>query len=165
MRRFIDKVKNAAQFIYKLFRLYLQLKQINTKTTMKAVNFISTLEEKGIEISKQIIRAIAVVISGLLNIDANKDGKVDLGEGSALAMMLFQQIVANYANFGEFIAEIKDVDSTERKELITVFREGFDMSNDEAEQKVEQTLVDLEEIVTRVSAIAGRFKKEEAPTA
>lgn len=125
---------------------------------MKIINLPAKLAEKGIEISKPVIRDFASVISSLINIDANRDGKIDTGEGFGFGAILFNAVLRHYANLGEFLAEMKDTDSAERKELITVFKEGFDLQNDEVEFLIEDVIAYLENTITEGKILVDRFR-------
>lgn len=122
------------------------------------VNIPAVLNEKGIEISKPVIRDFAGIISGLVTIDANNDGKVDFGEGVSFGSLLFQSVLKHYSSISEFIAEMKNTDSAERKELIAVFADGFDLPNDEVEILIEDTVIYLEDTASKGIELAKRYR-------
>lgn len=112
---------------------------------------LNLVNGKSIDLASPLVRDFAMTINNIVYLDKNRDGKIDIGEGSTFAMQLFQAVLRNYSTIGEAIAQLKDADSTERKELIAVFSTGFDLADDDLEELIEGTISDLEDIATRVS--------------
>jgi len=112
---------------------------------------VKLISGKSIDLATPLVQDFAAFINGLVTLDKNRDGKIDISEGSAFAMQLLQAVLRNYATIGEALTQLKDANSPERKELIAVFQDGFDLRDDELEQLIEGTISDLEDIATRVS--------------
>lgn len=104
----------------------------------------------GIDVLKSDLVAVAKIIN---KVDAALvDKKITLAEWAGLAVetpKLFK-IAKSYTQAKE---ELKDLSATELKELADVFVAEFNLTNDIAEEKVEQ-------IITVIAAIAGAFVKE-----
>lgn len=71
--------------------------------------------------------------------------------------MIFK-VMAQYQKAPEALEQLKDADSSERKELLSVFNEAFDLSNDEAEQLIEDTFSYLETTITDGVELGKRWK-------
>ena len=106
------------------------------------------VNNKGIDVASPFVRDVADSVSKLIGIDANQDGNVSLGEGLAVGQDLIFKVMKHYANVQEAIAQLGDANSEERKELIAVFIEGFDLANDKVEQAVEKVIAYLERTIT-----------------
>jgi len=104
----------------------------------------------GIEVLKSDLVTVAKVINKVDS--ALEDKKITLAEWAGLAVETpkFFKIAKSYPQAKE---EFKDLTSAEVKELVDAFIAEFDLTNDAAEQKVEQLL----EVI---AAIAGAFVKE-----
>lgn len=118
-----------------------------------------------IELASPFVKDFAVLLSSLIGIDANRDGKISIAEGFSVAQLLAMSVLKHYSNVGEVFAELKDADSTERKELIQVFAQGFELPDNEIEEKIEATLLDAEEMITRGVQIAQRWNFVRQPPA
>jgi hypothetical protein len=114
----------------------------------------------GIEKLTPTIRTVAQLITALTKIDANKDGNIDTAEIFAIVQVFVMKVVAVYGSLPAALAELKDVDSTERKELVKVFNEEFDLSNDVLEGLIEEWLVIVDQLVTLGLKTASHFKTE-----
>ncbi|HMP13447.1 MAG TPA: hypothetical protein PKD70_06190 [Saprospiraceae bacterium] len=99
---------------------------------------------------KPVVRFFARFISNLLQIDSNKDGRIQWLEAlnmiQVTAFDAFKEFVG--FNFAEFKAQLKDIDQTERRVLIDAFKENFRLSEIEAELLLETWLDLLEHGVT-----------------
>jgi len=111
---------------------------------------------KSIDLATPLVRDFATTINAIVTLDKNRDGRIDIGEGSTFAMQLLQAVLRNYSTISEALAQLKDANSAERKELVAVFSDGFDLNDNDLEQLIEGTISDLEDIATR---IAGRIKQ------
>jgi len=67
------------------------------------------------------------------------DGRVDFGEGIHIAMKGVG-LVRVFRNIPEIKEELKGVTPDTVQELVEIFKDKFDLPNDEAELKVEQGL-------------------------
>ncbi|MFV0267957.1 MAG: hypothetical protein ACK5HT_12565 [Draconibacterium sp.] len=81
------------------------------------------------------------------------DGKIDFGEGVGIAMKGVK-LIGVFKSLPEIKAELQGATPDKITELVETFKEKFDLPNDEAEQKVEQGIEVLAQLVLMV--LAGR---------
>jgi hypothetical protein len=91
-----------------------------------------------LNLASPFVRDLAITVAAAVDIDANKDGKVDPGEYLGFGQVLLSSIFRNFSSAPEAIREISQKTSTEFQELKLVFVEGFDLENDKAEEFVER---------------------------
>jgi len=115
------------------------------------------VNNRSIEFASPVVRDLAVVISQAVDIDKNRDKKIDLGEWFSFGQILASALFRQYGNANDALADFRDANSLERKELIAVFTEGFDLPNDTAETIIEETLAFVEDFATRGADLFGRW--------
>jgi hypothetical protein len=77
------------------------------------------------------------------------DGKIDFGEGVAIAMKGIG-LIGVLKSLPEIKEELKVLTGEDVEYLVGVFKEKFDLKNDEAEQKVEQGVEVLAQLALMV---------------
>lgn len=77
------------------------------------------------------------------------DGKIDFGEGINIAMKGIG-LVRVFKDIPEIKEELKNITPEQGQELVVIFKEKFDLPNDEAEMKVEQGLEVLSKLAIMV---------------
>lgn len=95
-----------------------------------------------------LVRDFALLITSAVNIDTNRDGKIDLTEGLIFGQTAIMIVINRYASFAESIQELLKADSERRKELIQVFNDNLDLPNDNVEELLEKTLFFIESFAT-----------------
>lgn len=121
------------------------------------MSLVTVVNNKPITTASPFVADIAAIISQLVAIDSDGDGNVSLTEGLVVGQNIIVKVMRHYSTAGEAIAELKDANSEERKELIAVFGQGFDLSNKEAESLIEDTLAFIEGAVTEAISIGKRW--------
>lgn len=121
------------------------------------MSLVTVVNNKPITTASPFVADIAAIISQLVAIDSDGDGNVSLTEGLVVGQNIIVKVMRHYSTAGEAIAELKDANSEERKELIAVFGQGFDLSNKEAEELIEDTLAFVEGAVTEAISIGKRW--------
>jgi hypothetical protein len=113
---------------------------------------------------KPVVRFFARFISNLLQIDSNKDGRIQWLEAlnmiQVTAFDIFKEFVG--FNFQEFKAQMRDIDPEERKVLIEVLKDNFRLSDIEAELLLESWLDWLEHGVTMYERTARYLRERRA---
>ena len=112
----------------------------------------------GIENLTPIIRTLAQLITTTTKIDSDKDGKIDTAEMLSTIQFFIMKIVSVYGSISDALTELKDVDSEERKVLVKVFNEEFDLENDVVEGLIEEWLVIIDQLITLGSKTSSHFK-------
>ena len=69
-----------------------------------------------------------------------EDGKIGLGDISALMQFAHSAKDMSLVNFGKAMPQFKDLDASELEELVNLVEENFDIPQDAVEAKVEQIL-------------------------
>ena len=77
------------------------------------------------------------------------DGQIDFGEGIAIAYK-GMGLISVFKSLPEIKEELKAITPENVSHLIEVFKEKFDLPNDEAEQKVEQGIEVLAQLAVMV---------------
>lgn len=115
----------------------------------------------GIEKLTPTLRTLAQLITSATKIDANKDSKIDTAEIFSFVQILVMKIVSVYGSLPAALSELQDVDSAERKELIKVFKEEFDLADDVLEGLIEDWITVLNDLVDIFTATLKHFKTDE----
>ena len=121
------------------------------------MSLVTVVNNKPITTASPFVADVASIISRLIAIDADKDGEISLSEGLVVGQDVIVKVMRHYSTAAEAIAELKDANSAERKELIAVFGQGFDLSNKDAEKLIEDTLAFVEGAVTEAINIGQRW--------
>jgi len=121
------------------------------------MSLVTVVNNKPITTASPFVADVASIISRLIAIDADKDGEISLSEGLVVGQDVIVKVMRHYSTAAEAIAELKDANSAERKELIAVFGQGFDLSNKDAEKLIEDTLAFVEGSVTEAINIGQRW--------
>jgi hypothetical protein len=121
------------------------------------MSLVTVVNNKPITTASPFVADVAAIISRLIAIDADKDGQISLSEGLVVGQDIIVKVMRHYSTASEAIEELKDANSAERKELIAVFGQGFDLSNKEAEGLIEDTLAFVEGAVTEAINIGQRW--------
>lgn len=119
-----------------------------------------SINNRTIEFASPFIRDLADLISKALRVDADGDGKVSLAEGLVLGQSAIVAFMKHYNSVTDALEDLKDADSEERKELIRVFSQGFDLDNDTVELLIERTFAFVEDTVTKVVGLASEWQAE-----
>jgi len=117
------------------------------------------INNKSINVVSPFVADVADLISKLIKIDADKDGSISLFEGLNAGQVLIFKVMAQYQKAPEAIEQLRDADSTERKELIKVFNQSFDLDNDEVEDLIEVTIEFLEDTITDGIRLGQRWSE------
>ena len=97
------------------------------------------------------------MISKGLRIDADKDGKISLTEGLVLGQSVIVALMKHYSDVLQAVDDLKDADAVERKELIKVFSEGFDLDDDTIESLIERTIAFVEDTITQATGLVKEW--------
>jgi hypothetical protein len=89
----------------------------------------------------------------------NGNGIVDTSEIFGIVQVLVFKVIAIYGTLPAALAELKDVDSVERAELVKVFNENFDLSDDVVESLLEEWFVLIDQVITLSSKTVTKFSK------
>lgn len=117
------------------------------------------INNKPIDVASPFVADVADLISKLIKIDADKDGEISLFEGLNAGQVLIFKVMAQYQKAPEAIEQLRDADSTERKELIKVFKQSFNLDNDEVEGLIEVTIEFLEDTITDGIELGQRWSE------
>lgn len=117
------------------------------------------INERGIEFASPFVRDVAELISKGLRIDADKDGKISLTEGLVLGQSVIVTLMKHYSDALQAVEDLKDADSIERKELIKVFAEGFDLDDDTIESLIERTIAFAEDTITQAIGLVKEWSE------
>jgi len=117
------------------------------------------INNKPIDVASPFLADVADLISKLIKIDADKDGSISLFEGLNAGQVLIFKVMAQYQKAPEAIEQLRDADSTERKELIKVFKQSFDLDNDEVEDLIQVTIEFLEDTITDGIRLGQRWSE------
>ena len=117
------------------------------------------INNKPIDVASPFVADVADLISKLIKIDADKDGEISLFEGLNAGQVLIFKVMAQYQKAPEAIEQLRDADSTERKELIKVFKQSFNLDNDEVEGLIEVTIEFLEDTITDGIELGRRWSE------
>ena len=115
------------------------------------------INERSIEFASPFVRDVAELISKGLRIDADKDGKISLTEGLVLGQSVIVSLMKHYSSVLDAVADLKDADAIERKELIKVFSEGFDLEDDTIESLIERTIAFVEDTITQATGLVKEW--------
>jgi|GEM_PF-3435696 len=77
------------------------------------------------------------------------DGRINFGEGISIAYK-GMGLINVFKTLPEIKEELKTLDTEKVSHLVEVFKEKFDLPNDEAEQKVEQGIEVLAQLAVMV---------------
>lgn len=120
------------------------------------------VKQLGIDMVNPVMGFLARLIPRIVYIDEDKDGKVEGGEilntGYKLAFDAFGTF--NGWSWNDFIAQLRDADPEERKELIQTFATEFELSNDVAEILIEDWMRHLDQTATLVIRTKKFFTKD-----
>lgn len=117
------------------------------------------INNKPIDVASPFVADVADLISKLIKIDADKDGEISLFEGLNAGQVLIFKVMAQYQKAPEAIEQLRDADSTERKELIKVFKQSFNLDNDKVEGLIEVTIEFLEDTITDGIELGQRWSE------
>lgn len=114
-----------------------------------------------------VAQMLGKLITTLLGIDANQDGKIvwteTLNATQTIVMMALVNIPGfDLQEFKENLRELKENPSA-RNELIEIFAKEFDLNNDVVEYLIEDTIHYLEDGLTLSERWIKVFKTEEVP--
>jgi hypothetical protein len=115
------------------------------------------VNERSIEFASPFVRDVAELISKGLRIDADKDGKISLTEGLVLGQSVIVALMKHYSDVLQAVEDLKDADAIERKELIKVFSEGFDLDDDTIESLIERTIAFVEDTITNATGLVKEW--------
>jgi hypothetical protein len=93
------------------------------------------MEKLPIDEVKKLISSLAKVSNKVD--DALEDDKITKAEGIGIALSSLPDLFNVISNGKAIKAEFKDIDAEERKELIEFAANEFDLSNDQAEEAIE----------------------------
>jgi len=114
------------------------------------------------EFAKKFITDLTAILNAVLSIDADKNKKIELSEVLPLLMVVVTRTMSSYGSIGQALSELEEAfvgeeNAGARAELVAVFSANFDLTNDELEELVEDTLSYLVEgydLVLRYKALA-----------
>lgn len=111
----------------------------------------------GIEKLKPAIQHLAQLISASTKVDVNGDGIVDTAEIFGIVQVLVFKVIAIYGTLPDALAELKDVNSSERAELVKLFNEDFDLADDVIEGLLEEWFVIIDQVITLSTKTVKHF--------
>lgn len=117
------------------------------------------INNKPIDVASPFVADVADLVSKLIKIDADGDGSISVFEGLNAGQVLIFKVMAQYQKAPEAIEQIRDANSEERKELMEVFKQGFDLENDEVEYLIETTIGYLEDTITEGIELGRRWSE------
>ena len=117
------------------------------------------INNKPIDVASPFVADVADLVSKLIKIDADGDGSISVFEGLNAGQVLIFKVMAQYQKAPEAIEQIRDADSEERKELMEVFKQGFDLENNEVEDLIESTIEYLEDTITDGIELGRRWSE------
>lgn len=114
------------------------------------------------EFAKKFITDLTAILNAVLSIDADKNKKIELSEVLPLLMVVVTRTMSSYGSIGQALSELEEAfvgeeNADARAELVAVFAANFDLSNDELEELVEDTLSYLVEgydLILRFKSLA-----------
>lgn len=112
----------------------------------------------GIENLKPTIKMLAQLITLSANLDSNKDGQIDTAELLGIVQIFVMKLITIYGSIGEAVKELKDVDSTERTEIIKIFNEEFKLKNEVLEEIIEEWLLITDQLINLGSKTISYLK-------
>lgn len=105
------------------------------------------MSEFGVEDVKKVLlwgaKLSVAVVEAIVD-----DGKIDFGEGIGIGL---KAVGIPVKSFKPMIAQLKDMDETEQQEIVDAFVEAFDLTNEEAEVKIEQTVAFILSLVAVIT--------------
>ena len=108
---------------------------------------------KELDLATPFVRDFALTLSAGINVDSNRDGKIELGEWLAFGQIAVMTIFRRYKDAGEAIRQIGNKNGAEFAELKMVFVEAFDVTNDIFEDYFERGISILADCYTLVRDI------------
>jgi len=132
---------------------------------MESNEKLNVIAEVGSENAEALYGLIGKLAGGLINIDANQDGKVSLLEGGNLVQtVVFQAIGLFSGGTDELKQQLAEHWSNPeiREDWMTRLKNDFDIINDEAEELIEDWLDHVNQTITLIQKTTGFFKKDEA---
>ena len=108
------------------------------------------------EQAKLLAETLGKVVSAAVQIDKNKNGKIETMEIFELVQVLGMEIFKVYGDFKEGIDQISNIDSKDFRFLVDAFASKFDLENDEAEnliEKIAYLIADAIELVDEAKEI------------
>lgn len=115
----------------------------------------------GTEKLKGVVATLAQLITSAIKADVNKDGKIDTVEIFSIVQFFVVKVVSIYGSFDQALSELKELDNTERAELVQVFNSNFDLDNDQVEQLLEEWLVVVDKAITLSTKTAALLKPKQ----
>lgn len=94
---------------------------------------VGTLEKKGVKETKELALFIGALGSAFSK--AKDDGKITLDDAMLLVPLLGLAKEA-IQDADQVVAELKDLDDDEKKEIIEEFKSAFDLKDDRLEEQV-----------------------------
>jgi hypothetical protein len=117
------------------------------------------MTQHGIDKLTVLVKTLAQLISTAVKVDANKDGKIDAVEIFSIAQFVVVKAISVYGSLDGTVAEFKDLDAQEKKQLIEAFNEEFNLPNVEVEKLIEEWLVVINQLATLSTKTLNHFKK------
>jgi len=111
----------------------------------------------GIEKLKPTIQHLAQLISAFTKVDVNGNGKIDTAEIFGIVQVLVFKVISIYGTLPDALAELKDVNSAERTELIKLFNEEFDLADDVLESLLEEWFLIIDQVITLSTKTVKHF--------
>jgi hypothetical protein len=108
------------------------------------------------EQAKVLAETLGKVVSAAVQIDKNKNGKIETMEIFELVQVLGMEIFKVYGDFKEGINQIANADSQDFRYLVDAFASKFDLENDDAEnliEKIAYLIADAIELVDEAKEI------------
>jgi hypothetical protein len=101
---------------------------------------------------KSLVTAFGELITAAAKLDSDKDGKIELTEIFSFVQTLVMKVAGVYGSFPEAIKQLNDVTSEERTEFIDTFASEFELSNDDAEELIEEWLYMVDDLLDAIKA-------------
>ena len=108
------------------------------------------------EQAKLLAETLGKIVSAAVQIDKNKNCKIETMEIFELVQVLGMEIFKVYGDFKEGINQIANADSKDFRYLVDAFASKFDLENDEAEnliEKIAYLIADAIELVDEAKEI------------
>lgn len=103
----------------------------------------------------------ANLVTALANSDTNADGKASTQEIALAILSQVGGISTIVTKSKAAYLAFKMSTTVQRREVIAAFAESFDLTNDDAEIKIETVLTEANEIISAVVRLVNKFKKSQ----
>lgn len=108
----------------------------------------------------EVTKAAAQLVSVVANSDSNKDGRFSVQEVSFALLTQIGQVSTIVTKSRAAFESFRSLTVAQRREVISLFAENFDIPDDKAEEQIEVVLSEANEIVSSLAKLIKKFRKE-----